>query len=140
MIYHKNFHFHYLEFPVFTICYLQYYSIIILCKSPLHYYYIFFTFILHLLKNGNFSGRNWKFNFQYMEIKLEIYGNAIGRNWKWNWKYMEINFQKMETLLGKTGNFQFFPIQKRKSVRGAEQRNKPSVFYARSCENGGTNN
>lgn len=140
MIYHKNFHFHYLEFPVFTICYLQYYSIIILCKSPLHYYYIFFTFILHLLKNGNFSGRNWKFNFQYMEIKLEIYGNAIGRNWKWNWKYMEINFQKMETLLGKTGNFQFFPIRKRKSVRGAEQRNKPSVFHARSCENGGTNN
>lgn len=110
MIYHKNFHFHYLEFPVFTICYLQYYSIIILCKSPLHYYYIFFTFILHLLKNGNFSGRNWKFNFQYMEIKLEIYGNGIGniwksisRKWKYFWEKLEISifFQfESENLFG----------------------------------------
>lgn len=46
----------------------------------------------------------------------------------------------MVILLGNTGNYQFLPFQKRKSVRYAEQRNKPSVFEYGVGENGGTSN
>ena len=126
MIYHKNFHFHYLEIP----------SIYHLLSSILFYHYFMqksITLLLHFLYIYITSPKKWKFFWKKLEIQFPIYGNKIGNIWKRNWK-------KLETLLGKTGNFQFFPIRKRKSVRGAEQRNKPSVFYARSCENGGTNN